>query len=389
MKNLVSRQIKILSLGFLFIFLGFNGISYYITPFFSEANMINVGFWSLILTYSFFILFNPLAVVFILRYGAKKAMLLAPLFYSLFIFFLLTKSIFLVYLASSLLGIVAAFLWTGANSFLIMASDDESYGANSGYFTLLQSIGSAFGIVFLSILVDKFLFKIPFLIFSIFPAIGFFLLFELEDLRGKEQRNPFPLIKKSLTSITALKLSTLWFIVFFILGISMGIMPIQIQKTLGLSSVGMLLSLFYIIPIFFSYFFGRLSDIKGRKPMIILSYLLLMAGLFFLYFSEKSIFLISGVFLLALNWTIARPILYALVGDVSNKSNLEFLTSFFWMVQNVGVVSALFVSQIFKTEIQTIYLISIFVTIASLIILLPLFRLKMEEIRKKISQEVS
>ncbi|PIR02384.1 MAG: hypothetical protein CO031_01485 [Candidatus Nealsonbacteria bacterium CG_4_9_14_0_2_um_filter_37_38] len=384
----VSKQVKILGFSFLFIFLGFNGVQQYITTFFSEAEMIEVGFRSLILIYLFFILFDPLSAVLVSKYGAKRCMILASIFYSIFILSLLSKSIILIYLASSLLGIAASFLWTGQNSYLIRASDEKSYGANAGFFSSLQSLGSALGVLILGFLIVKFLFKIPFLIFSIFPIIGLLVISKITDLKVEEKINRFNLIKKSIFSKTALRLSIFWFAPQFTYGLTIGIIPIEIKNILGISFIGILSSLFYILPILFSYFWGKLSDIAGRKKMIILSYGFVIIGLISLYFSNISIFLISGIILLALNISLMRPISYALVGDVSTKNNLEFLTALFWMVQGVGVVSALFLSQVLQTQVKTLYLISILVMVISLMILLPLLRLGIEKIKEKISQEV-
>ena len=389
MKFFVSREIKILSLAFLLMFFGFNGVQQYVTTYFSEAELFKVGFRSLILIYLFFTLFDPLSAILVSKYGAKKCMILGSLFYSLFILSLLTKSIFLIYFASALLGIAASFLWTGQNSYLIRASDEKSYGANAGFFSSLQSLGSALGVLILGVLIGKFLFKIPFLIFSIFPIIGLLVISKIKDLKVEEKINRFKLIKKSILSKTALRLSTFWFALQFTYGLTIGVIPIEIKNILGVSFIGVLSSLFYISPIFFSYFLGRLSDIMGRGKMIILSYALVIIGLISLYFSNISIFLIAGVILLALNISLMRPISYALVGDVSTKNNLEFLTALFWMVQNVGVVSALFLSQIFQAEIRTLYLISILVMVISLMILLPLLRLGIETIKERISEEVS
>ena len=79
----------------------------------------------------------------------------------------------------------------------------------------------------------------------------------------------------------------------------------------------------------------------------------------------------------------------ALAGDVTTEDNLEFLTALFWMAQNVGVTSALILSQLFKADAKAVYLISILVITLSLLILLPLLRLKIEKINEKISQEVA
>jgi len=252
----------------------------------------------------------------------------------------------------------------------------------------LQSLGSALGVLILGFLIVKFLFKIPFLIFSIFPIIGLLVISKITDLKVEEKINRFNLIKKSIFSKTALRLSIFWFAPQFTYGLTIGIIPIEIKNILGISFIGILSSLFYILPILFSYFWGKLSDIAGRKKMIILSYGFVIIGLISLYFSNISIFLISGIILLALNISLMRPISYALVGDVSTKNNLEFLTALFWMVQGVGVVSALFLSQVLQTQVKTLYLISILVMVISLMILLPLLRLGIEKIKEKISQEV-
>jgi len=387
--NLVSKQVKILSLGFLLIFFGFGAIQYYQVVYFAQADMAEVGFWSLILIYLFLTLFCPLAAFFVSKYGAKRCMIFASLFYSLFILTLLAKSVFLVYFASILLGIAASFLWIGQNSYLIRASDKESYGADSGFFTVLTYLGGGLGVIILGFLVSQFSFRMPFLLYAVFPIFGFFSLFLLTDLRAEKKQNYFPLIKKAFTSVTALKLSGLGFMVNFVLGLTLGIIPIEIKNTLGLFYVGILSSLFYIFPILFSYFFGKLSDIQGREKIIIFSYIPLLLGLISLTISSNALFLVLGIVALALNWAVARPILYALVGDIATTSNLETISALFWTIQNMGILSALVISQLFKSEARIIYLISILIAVISFWILLPLLRLKIEKIREKILQETT
>jgi len=382
MKPSLPKEIKILSLAFLLIFLGFNGVQQFVTTFFSESKIIDVGFDSLILIYLFFVLSNPLAAVFVSKYGAKKSMILASIFYSVFIFSLISKSVALIYFASILLGTAASFLWTGQNSYLIRASDEKTRGASSGFFNSFQSLGSVLGILILSFLIAKFSFNLSFLL------IGFLLLSKLIDLRGEQNVNRFKLIKKSITSITALQFSIIWFSWSFIFGLIIGIIPVEIKNNLGMAYVGILSSLFYIIPILFSYIFGKFSDIKGRKPMIILSYIVCLLGLIALYFSNGAVLLVMGIILIAMNYAIIRPISLALVGDVATKDNLEFLAALFWMAQNVGIISALLLSRMFKTDVQIIYAISIFVIGISILILFPLLRLKIEKIKEKISQEM-
>src|SRR3990167_8674423 len=104
-----------------------------------------------------------------------------------------------------------------------------------------------------------------------------------------------------------------------------------------------------MLPIFFSFFFGRFSDIRGRKATIILSYIILTLGLMSMYFRERPLLLILGIFLLAINRAVIAPTIFALIGDVSTEKNIEAHTDLLWMAQNIGVVSAL----IFSGEVGT------------------------------------
>jgi len=246
-------------------------------------------------------------------------------------------------------------------------------------------LGSALGIFILGFLLAKFSYQIPFLLFSIFPLIGFLLFFKLNNVRVEENSNRLQLIKKAFFSQTALRFSFLWFSGTFVFGLAVGIIPIQIKETLGISFVGILTVLFFVLPIALSYFFGKLSDIKGRNIMIFLSYFLRVLGLFLLVF-PGTIFLIPGIILLALSGTVMGSITTALVGDITDKKNLEFLNAVFNTIAIVGVIAALLISS--QLSIKMIYLISIAVTIISFLIILPLLKLDIKVIKEKIAKEV-
>lgn len=382
----ISREVKILALAFFFIFFGFNAVQQFVTSYFSDIGMAELGFQSLILVYLFFAVFDPLSAVFVSRYGARKCMIIAAIFYTTFIISLLTKSSIIIYIASSLLGIAASLLWTGQNSYLIRASDKKNYGASSGFFNSMQSFGSVLGVFIVGFVIAVFFFGSAFLFFSVFPLIGLMLMFKIKDIRTGKKLDHIRLMKKSITSMTAIRLSAIYFSFMFVYGLVIGIIPVEIKNIAGLAYVGIISSLFYLLPIIFSYAFGRLSDIKGRKAMIILSYLICITGLLVLYFSHDVIMLLIGIVMLALNYSIIRPVTFALVGDVSTKDNLEFLTALFWMSQSIGVVSALIISDIFRTKL--VYLISIAVIFITLLILLPLLKLSVEKLKERISKEV-
>jgi len=286
------------------------------------------------------------------------------------------------------LGIAAALLWTAQNSYLIRASSKECYGENYGFFTSFQYIGCFLGVFFLGAALAYMTLNMAFLVFSVFPLAGLILLSRMKNLKTEKKPNRLSLLKKSFTSKTALSLSMVVFVGSFIGGLFMGIVPIEIKKTFGLPFVGILSSIFYIFPIFFSYMFGRVSDFRGRRAMIFLAYGVLIASLVSLLFSSNPLFLVLGIVLLGLNSAIVFQSTYALIADVSTERNLEFLIALCLTVQNMGVVSSLVLSRILMLEAASIYIFSIFVAVISFLILLPVLRLSTEEIRRRVSQEV-
>jgi MFS family permease len=337
----------------------------------------------------FFAVSNPIAAMIVSKYGAKKCMIAASMFYSLFILLILSQSNILIFIGSSLLGFAAALLWTGQNTYLVRASDRKFYGRNSGIFSSLVALGSAAGVFAIGALISAYHYNLPFLLFSLFPIIGLVMLYRITDIWPKQKANPFRILKKSLASKTALRLSSIWVVLSFVSGLMFGVIPLQIKNVLGIYYIGIRMALFYILPMFTSYFFGRLSDIKGRKNMILFSYILLMIGLITLYLSSEAIFLVLGIFLLAVNSAIIGPVTMALVGDVFNEKNLEFLTALFGMVQKIGVIGALLLSKIYAQNAAALYEISTIFVVISLAIILPLFRLETSKIRAKLCREVN
>ncbi len=382
----INTKILTLSLSFFFIFFGYNSVQNFITPFFSESGITNVGFQILILIFLFFLLGGPLSAIFVSKFGAKKSMITASILYSIFIASLLSQNLPFVYLTSALVGLAAAFLWTGQNSYLIMASSEKSFGANSGYFNTYLSLASAIGVLLLGFLASRFSFSLPFALYSIFPIIGTLLLLKLPNLGTVQKTNQLKLIAKSLRSISALRVSAFYFAYSFIFGLIISIIPIDIKNTLSISYAGVLLFIFWIMPILLSYLFGKLSDIKGRRFMIIASYIIGVLGLVSMYFSLNALPLILGVVLLAFGYAIFRPISFALVGDVSTKQNLVSLTALFWMAQNIGILSALLIASQIQT--QTIYLFSIIVVVVCFVILFPLLNTPLKEIKLKLAEEI-
>jgi MFS family permease len=383
----INKNILLLSSAFMFIFFAFGSVERYITTFFSEQGFSNVGFYSLILIYVFFTITNPWVTGFISKYGAKKSMMLGTIMYGFFIISVSINSINLVYVSSALLGISAVLLWVGQSSYLIKASNKENFGANAGIFTTLLFLGSGIGTPLLGFLIKLLSFRLSFLIYSILPFVSIVLLSRLDDFKTEAKAKNFKSILIVFKNTVALKLASTWFALSFVLGLAIGIIPIDITRTLGIVYVGILISAFSIVPLFASYISGKTSDKFGRKNIIKLSYTLLLIGLGLLYLSG-TISLVLGIIILALSFTMLRTMTFALLGDIASKNNLETLTSFFWMMTTIGTVFALLLSTLIKTH-TTIYLISFIIGTILFISKLSILRFSLDSIKQKLAKEIN
>lgn len=385
MKLNVNTETKKLSLAFFLIFLGFGAVHQYTTTYFAQLGVRNTGFISLILIYLFFALTNLVSPILVSKFGAKRCMIFSSPFYMLYIIIFLVKSIFLLYMTSIFLGIAASFLWTAQASYLIRVSNAKSYGTNAGFFISIFSIGPAVGILFMGLLINYFSFLPTFAAASSFPLIAFVLLFFLKDVRVEKAVNRLQLVLRTFSSTTALRLSTIWFMFHFVTGLGISIIPLQIESTLGFFYIAFLSSLRWIIPILFSYPVGKFSDIFGRKQLLVLGFVLAFLGSAAFYFSQKPFFLIIGIILFALTYSL-RPISLALLGDVSSRTNLEFITAFVSIAENLGLLSAIILSTIIQAKI--VYLVSMAILLLLFIVLLPVLKLPTHIVKDKLSSEV-
>ncbi|MEK7611105.1 MAG: MFS transporter [Patescibacteria group bacterium] len=380
-----SEDVKKLSFGFFFIFLGYNSIQQYLTNYFFLTGFPRLGYFSLSIIYLFFILGSLISPVVVARVGPKKAMTHAVAVYGMFILIVGLKIPALLYLFSALLGIAAALLWTGQNSYLISISPKNSYGKNVGFFGTLLVLGTSLGIPLFGLLAAKASFSLAFLLFSTFPIFGLLLLLRLKETQVLINGGSLLLIKKTISSPTALKLAFVFLASYFTFGLAIGFIPLDIKDNFGFSYVGPLTSLFFIVPLLLTYYVGSLSDKLGRLPLLIILLAASSVGLLLLFFSTALAWYLLGIILLSLGGS--SPIIGALIGDVAESRYLPYLTASVLIAENVGVVTALFFSSLSQT--RHIYLLGALVLSAAVAVCLFLNRRGVRALRVDFTREVS
>lgn len=379
----VTRDARWLSLGFLLMFFGFDGVQQYVTIFFQDANATHVGFTSLVLIYAAFMLMNPLSPTVINRLGSKRSMLLTFGAYALYCIGLLSKTPALIYGLSLILGASAGILWTAQNSYLVRVSAAGQYGKHAGFFGTSFAIGAGLGVFTMGVLIPRVGTTIAFASFASIIALGGACFWKLRDVRGEAM--PRGSMRKMLRSATAIRYSMLWLAFNFIQGLVLGIIPLKIADTMSIGAVGPLIALFYISPIAFSYVVGKRSDQTGRRGWTWLMLALGVIGLLVTMVAANSTLLIAGVIILALNFGISRTITFALVGDVTTKENTENFSALVWAVQAAATLGALLLSALVNGN--ALYAIALCIVVLSIIVVVPLLALPLESIRERITKE--
>ena len=385
----MPKEIKILSICFFIIFFTYNGVQQFLTSYFSELGMVRIGFWSLIIIYFFLLITNLFSGFIVSKFGTKKSLIFGGIFYSLFIFSLSSGNLPFIFLTSALLGFGAAILWTAQGALLIKTSSNNSFGKNSGFFNTFFQLGTVAGVVIAGILITKFSFKNSFLLLGFFPLIAsiFFAKFKEVAVKQANLSQSFVSLKKLVKNSYFLKIALTWFSSSLVLASVAGRFPLEIKEHFNLLSIGFILPIFYFLPIIFSYYFGKKSDIKGRNIFLIFSLILISAG--FLLFAVRegfnlnfSLFILSFL-LISFGYAIFASIKFAILGDISSENNLENIVALFNLFGNLGFV-IVFLLDIYLPPVF-VYFSSFGIALVSLIIVLPVLKLNMSVIKEKLN----
>jgi MFS family permease len=386
---MIPKEIKILSLSFFILFFGYNGVQQFLTSYFSDLGSVRMGCTSLLIVYTFILISNFFSGYIVSRIGAKKCLIFGSLFYSLFIFSIISGNNILIYAASAFLGFGAAILWTAQGAFLVKNSASDSFGKSSGFFNTFFQLGTVVGIITMGLLLTKISFDKSLFIFAFLPlsaAVLFLWNKPVESSQKKISQN-FNFFRRALKNQYFLRIGLIWFSFSLVLACVAGKFPLEIKEYLGLGSITFILPIFYVLSIIFSYYFGKKSDSKGRSTFIAMSLILVALG--FLSFAIQNIFnlgfyvFILSFLLISLGYAIFSSIRIAVIGDVSSKDNPEYFAASLNQFGNMGYVVIFLLSAYFSNTF--IYLVAFLTVVMSLFIGLPVLKLNMGSIKEKIN----
>ena len=250
-------------------------------------------------------------------------------------------------------------------------SDQENRGGNFGLLRMMDNLGAVCGILICVVLAGPLGYKNLFLLAALPTAVGTFMIFSLI----KEQKAEHTKIYEGLAlkDIGGNFRLFLFLSVLFALGSFSYSFLLIYAKTLGFkaSSVPVLYLVFTAVAALFSLPFGRLSDKIGRKPVLILSFILWgMVSLCFMFFhSREAIFL--AFFLYGLHKAALEPVQKTLVAELAPAQYRASALGGFQMVTGLCALPASLGAGLLwdKTGMFTPLFLSLALTTASTVLL--------------------
>lgn len=180
------------------------------------------------------------------------------------------------------------------------------------------------------------------------------------NLQTKKTHIDFRALLKHWSSTTGVSLMLMMILYNMSLTAILGMTPLYLQSVHALSTfhAGLIFAVLLMIGTIFQPAFGHYTDRMGRKPIILLAFLIssffaLVAGI-----SSSLIWVIVGLLPAVALLTAVRPVVLAATVDFSGKSEATTLGIVFTVLDGVGMLGALFAGMVGEFDLAWAYLLA-------------------------------
>jgi MFS family permease len=344
-------EIVILSVAFLFIFMGAGAQQQFLAPYFTEVmnwSPVHRGFVPAAVYLSMTVWRVP-AVWVVSKIGERTAMLLGGLAYVLFPLgvYYISSWAYLI-LAGVAWGAGATLMWVTSSIRVIDAANTRNYGKTSGFFIGSVHMGILVGYIVLSRVADVYSLHSVFIVASALTAVGWITMLLLPS-NNTHRTSP------SLSMVLRITRLPNWGIVAALLGLAAlgwGLMLVPLGEalvdTLGVGSLA-LAAIYPFGRLIISLSGGWLSDIIGRRVVIAAGFFLAGTGLAVTAFNFGSGWAMAvGIFSVGLLGGIAPAMGLAFVGDVATSDTRLMVHASLFAFNDFGVAVAILGGQFLR-----------------------------------------
>ena len=347
MKKYLSRDLKILSLAFFFLFMGAS-FQQFLRPYLQETTSWGTMKISAILItlYAVFMVWRIFIQYSIRWLGDYLSIVIGSLTYSGFALTLyLTKQYPLLIIAVVVWGWGGASLWITSSTQVLDAVRESRYGKATGIFYAATQLGFAVGVMMLGRMKERFgIDAVPLAALAAMIIGNFVMLFVPRNRVQRETgvRAIFAIMRTTKARIVSFFLfsSSLGF--GFLLGAFTGVAEAKEQSFVYLANAAVLFPLTRFVV---SFTGGFISDKLGRAKTLVLPFVVSSLGLFLAGMWSNMFTIGISALGLGLLGGLVPVAATAMIGDSATRErrHLAFGALFFW--RDLGVVFSLFLGQ--------------------------------------------
>eukprot|EP01133_Synstelium_polycarpum_P015014 gene15014-17756_t len=319
----------------------------------------NLGFTSLSVLYAVLAVSNFISPLIVIKMGEKYALILGTLTYTAFIAANIKGTAVTLYIGSAIIGFGAAVLWTAEGAFVIRCSTEKTLGFHTGLFFAIFQLNQITGNIPVGAMIkDNVADSLIFIILTVVcgsSIILFLFLGKPNNLTEEERREKDKYVglgERLMLTVGILKEIPILMLIVALLysGISQSFFFGTFPSVVGKENLNYVMAAFGAFDAIGSVVIGKLSDIIGRKPLIIFATMCTIGGTVFVYIIDTHItenklilfYVCSGI----MGFADAgyNTLVYSLLGSLYPTRG-ESAAAVFKFVQALASAAAFFYSQ--------------------------------------------
>ncbi|MAG12902.1 hypothetical protein CL630_03790 [bacterium] len=363
----VARQIAAAKF---FTFAGFEACQQFLAPILNQTGKSQEAFLSILVLYAAFAV-SGFVVPYLLRsMSYKTALIIAAPAYLLFIIAAATANTLLLFTASILVGIAAAFLWSVPVVYISSVTQENERARNLGLPQATAFAGGAVGIAITALLLASETSSLTiFTLLAILACVGvlLYVLLRQDPPRQREEIvNPFRALVHPMVAIAFFMVTS----GFMILGLLFTEFAVHLSDAFGIKWVGWVLLACWVAVAAASYAFGWISDIIGRIRALVLAVLIFVLGSALMLFETRYALFVAGLVFSAGFGGAMYPVWNVIFKEMLPKKFFLPAVGLFVVANSLGVVIAATLSLFL--DIQTIVIMVACISVCDLALLIPI-----------------
>lgn len=236
-------------------------------------------------------------------------------------------------------GMSTGFKPTATSAYVGDIAPINRRGEAMGILGMFGTLGMAAGPAMGSWLSMTFGYDLMFYCSSVFAMMSILVVVNMPETLIKKQKFKWSLLKlnrKDIFEPRALPAAITMALIAFSFGVVLTLIP-DLSKHLGITNKGIFFSVFTISSLLIRLIAGKLSDVYGRIPLMIIGCLLLSITMFIIGSGTEILVFYIGAFLFGIATGLNSPTIFAWTIDMADKNHVGRAMATMFIALEVGI----------------------------------------------------